>query len=122
MKQLLLLPVLCAAGLLTGCSKPAGTDVTMTKQPVFMKGAPTPFELQLKNGADAATGYAVKASFSMARMDHGQLEVTLNEASPGTYAGEVPLPMGGEWDVAVKAEGRGKTFEKTLTVKVNDGG
>ena len=119
MKRILLLS---ATFLLTGCSKPAQTDVTMTRQPVFMKGAATPFELQLKNGTDAAAGYAVKADFTMARMDHGHIEITLNEASPGTYAGEVALPMGGEWDVAVKADKGGKTFEKTLTIKVNDGG
>jgi nitrogen fixation protein FixH len=64
----------------------------------------------------------VTAQFSMARMDHGQQEVTLKEAAPGTYTGEVALPMGGEWDVTVHATRDRDTLEQTLTLRVNDGG
>lgn len=118
MKRLIVLSTLA---LLTACSKPAETDVTLSKAPIFRKGEVSPFELQLKHGESPATGYTVTTNFSMARMDHGHMQVELKETSPGTYAGEVALPMGGEWDIDVSATKDGQTSEKPLSVKVSDG-
>ncbi len=122
MTRPVLIPLCLLAALLAGCGAPARTDVTLTRPPVFLKGEAAPLTLQLHSGGAPASGYAVTAQFSMARMDHGQQEVTLKEAAPGTYTGEVALPMGGEWDVTVNATRDRDTLEQTLTLRVNDGG
>lgn len=118
-----LVALLATPPALMACNKAAsGAEITMSKQPVFVKGAPSPLEIQIREGNQPGTGYAVKTEFNMSRMDHGTMSATLKETSPGIYSGAVPLPMGGEWDVDVTATKDGKTIQKALTVQLNDGG
>lgn len=119
MKRLLVLVCLIS---LSACTKSAGPDITLSRPPIFMKGAASPLEIQILDGSAPAAGYSVEAEFSMARMDHGTASAVLQETEPGRYSGEIALPMGGEWNIAVNATRDGKTVQKDLTVQLNDGG
>ncbi|MDL2343036.1 FixH family protein [Deinococcus sp. MIMF12] len=120
MKRSLLLSATCAL-LLAGCGGGEEAQVTVHQAPVFLRGDPAPFEIRLAQGDEPLTDYQVTATFTMEKMDHGEMIYELTERGEGIYGAPVAVPMQGEWVIDIDAEKDGRTIDRTLTADVRGG-
>lgn len=94
--------------------------VSITDVPTYKAGETSPITLSIQDGSEAVTDATVIGSLEMARMDHGTIEIAFENNGDGSYAGEVELPMGGEWIMDVSIVVDGKKSTSTLTFDVDE--
>lgn len=112
--------LLCLALLLlTGCNASKLT-IEVEQPPIYVDGTPSEIVLSITKDGEAVSGLSVKVDLEMAKMDHGHIQVEMTEVGDGRYAGEVELPMGGEWLADVKAESDDNKAEDLITFEVEE--
>ena len=118
MRKRMLLVMLLAAAMLTGCKSGPDYTIKVTKELYYQKDTAMPCEIKVTDGKRAVRGLVVSAEFSMANMDHGTTDVKLAEGKDGTYSGKAALPMGGKYEVAFTLEKDGTKSEKVIGINV----
>ncbi|WP_438316481.1 FixH family protein [Sporosarcina sp. FA9] len=91
--------------------------VSLEKAPEYTGGVISEFVVKIKEADNAVTGLDVIATLEMAKMDHGVIEVVMVDTGDGSYAGDVELPMAGEWIADVKVNNKS---ENILTFDVKE--
>lgn len=80
---------------------------------------PAQFQVRLTDSKNKpVAGATVTAGLAMPAMDMGRNEVTLREASPGTYTGIGRFTMPGAWEAAVSADKGAAHRSQTFPVSV----
>lgn len=115
----LCIPLLIALLIVTGCSSVA-LNFTMEQAPEFQKGELSEFIVKVMEGDKGATGLSITALFEMEKMDHGIIEVPLEDIGNGLYKGSVELAMAGDWLVEFRAESGNTIIEEILTFEVKE--
>jgi YtkA-like len=118
MKKAMRLTALLLFALLAGCSADPEYNIEITKPIYQQPDKEMPFEIQVKEKDESATGLDVSAEFSMSNMDHGMTKVELTEGEAGTYSGKVELPMPGKYEILFILEKDGEKIEKIISYEV----
>lgn len=103
--------------LLAGCSN-RDWEVTVKTTPFYKEGVAAPFAVQIKTNGKPVKQLTVHATFEMVNMDHGKIEVDLNEKGNGVYEGNVQLPMEGDWEALLLIQHGKEKVEKMLKMHV----
>lgn len=106
--------------LLSACSSKPSWEVEVTKEPVFLKDKASTIEIEITEEEKPVTGLTVTSEFAMVEMDHGTLEVTLDEIADGKYAGTAEFPMAGKWETVFLLDQDGKEVEKVIEIEVKE--
>lgn len=115
----LFIPLLIVLLTVTGCGSTA-LSFTLEQAPEFQKGELSEFIIKVTEGDKGATGLSIIALLEMEKMDHGVIEVQLEDIGDGLYKGSAELSMGGDWLVELKTESGKKTVEEVLTFEVKE--
>lgn len=112
-------------GLLLLVAAGCGSDsvsLEVQNDPYYKEGEPTEIVLEaVDDSGEAVTGLAITGELEMEKMDHGTITVSFDDNGDGTYAGEVLLPMGGEWIMSATVEKDGKEKEQIVRFQVSEG-
>lgn len=103
---------------LTGCSQEPDWKLEITKEPVFANEKESNFEIKVTEDGTAVEDLHITAEFAMASMDHGTVNVELDQLSDGVYSGSAKFSMAGEWEAAFTLEKDGSTQEKVVNLNV----
>ncbi|RSK26604.1 hypothetical protein EJF36_06890 [Bacillus sp. HMF5848] len=106
--------------LLTGCNNTSSWDVSIVEAPSYNQGEPSHVVFQLSEDGKPLTGLDVVASFEMTKMDHGYIDIPLQENESGLYEGNITLPMAGEWEVLLQISNNKQVVEKIVTFNVEN--
>jgi hypothetical protein len=106
--------------LLSACSSKPSWEVEVTKEPAFLKEKASTIEIQITEETEPVKGLDVTAEFAMVEMDHGTLEVTLDEIADGKYAATAEFPMAGKWETVFLLEKDGQEIEKVIEIEVEE--
>jgi YtkA-like len=118
MKKWSILGVFLLVILLSACSSKPSWEVEITKGPVFLQDKASTFEIEITEDGEPIKGLEVTAEFTMVEMDHGTLEVTLDEGADGLYAGNAELPMAGKYEAVFLLVKDGQEVEKVMEIDV----
>ncbi|WP_226642742.1 FixH family protein [Mesobacillus subterraneus] len=118
MKKLFVSLFLMLVTFLAGCSQEPDWKLEITKEPVFANGKESNFEIKVTEDGTAAKGLHIVAEFAMGSMDHGTIDVELEELSDGVYSGNAEFSMTGEWEAAFTLEKDGATQEEVVNMNV----
>ena len=116
----LILSILITMLVVSGCGA-SQIEIEVDKVPDFVKGKESNFILKVTEGEELKTGLSITAKLEMAKMDHGVIEVSLEEVREGFYKGEVTLPMGGDWIADIQIDSSDGLVEEVVTLKVQEG-
>ncbi|WP_258000258.1 FixH family protein [Bacillus sp. Marseille-P3661] len=120
MKKILMM--LIGIIILTGCSAGSGNiNVQIVEEPTYAQGQTSKVSFAITNGEEAVEGVNVSVLFEMAKMDHGSIEINLEEEGKGIYSADVELPMAGEWQAIVTVSGEGIDAEKVIDFTAVEG-
>lgn len=111
----MLITVLLAAG----CGS-SNMDFAVDTAPDFKEGQTSDFIIKVTDEGKGVTGLSVTATLEMEKMDHGTIEVAMEDIGNGQYKGSVKPAMPGEWIADIKVESGSKTIEKVLTFEVKE--
>jgi len=106
--------------LLSACSSKPSWEVEVTKEPTILKEKASTIEIEITEEAEPVKGLDVTADFAMVEMDHGTVEVTLEEIADGKYAGTVDFPMAGKWETVFLLEKDNQELEKVIEIEVEE--
>ncbi|WLR55229.1 FixH family protein [Mesobacillus subterraneus] len=118
MKKLFFSLFILLATQLTGCSQEPVWNVEINKEPVFSNGKESNFEIMVMEDGAAVKDLQISAEFAMASMDHGSINVELEEISDGVYSGSAIFSMAGEWEAVFTLEKDGFKQEKVINLNV----
>ncbi|MGV2939408.1 FixH family protein [Mesobacillus sp. LC4] len=118
MKKLFVSLFLMLVTFLAGCSQEPDWKLEITKEPVFANGKESNFEIKVTEDGAAAKGLHIVAEFAMGSMDHGTIDVELEELSDGVYSGNAEFSMAGEWEAAFTLEKDGAKQEEVVNMNV----
>ncbi|WP_226679174.1 FixH family protein [Mesobacillus jeotgali] len=118
MKKLFVSLFLLLAILLAGCSAEPDWKLEITKEPVFANGKESNFDIKVTEDGTTVKDLHIAAEFAMASMDHGTIDVVLEERSDGVYSGNAEFSMPGEWEAAFTIEKDGSIQEKVVNLNV----
>ncbi|MBY0097489.1 FixH family protein [Mesobacillus maritimus] len=113
-----ILGVILLTILLSACSSKPSWEVEITKDPAFLKGKTSTIEIEITEDAKPVNGVEATAQFTMVEMDHGTLEVTLEEDADGKYAGHAEFPMAGKYEAVFFLVKDGQEVEKVIELDV----
>ncbi|GED17925.1 FixH family protein [Aneurinibacillus migulanus] len=88
--------------LLVGCTSSTQWEAAVKVPAVFKVGKACPIVVNITENGSPVSGLQVNVQVEMKGMDHGTIEVALEDKGKGTYEGAALLPMGGEWEAVVK--------------------
>ncbi|MGD8190504.1 FixH family protein [Brevibacillus ginsengisoli] len=118
MKKVIIFLAVLSLLLLGGCGSGDKWSATINSASAFTEGKPIKIVMDVKEAEKSAPGLKVHTTLEMMNMDHGKVEVDLEDQGNGTYEKEVVIPMKGEW-VATATISNGKdSEEKSLKLKV----
>lgn len=103
---------------LAGCSQEPEWMVEMVKDPAFVEGKDSHFEIKVTDGDTAVSGLNISAEITMINMDHGAITADLEEVGDGIYSGSAKFSMAGEWEAAFILEKDRAKQEKVVNLKV----
>ncbi|NLY80235.1 MAG: FixH family protein [Lysinibacillus sp.] len=104
---------------LAGCS--ASNDVEVEIKELYYKGeSPSAFEIFVTEKGEPLEGLTISAELAMLNMDHGKVEVVLEEEGNGVYSSEINLPMAGSWETVFAIERDGELIEKVMEYDVEE--
>jgi hypothetical protein len=106
--------------LLSACSSKPSWEVEVIKEPAFLEEKASRIEIEITEDAEPVKGLEVSAEFAMVEMDHGTIEVTLDEISDGQYAGTAEFPMAGKWETVFLIEKDDQELEKVIEIEVEE--
>jgi hypothetical protein len=118
MKKLFIFLLLLLTILLGGCNQEPDWKLEITKEPVFANGKESNFEIKVTEDGAAVKDLHIASEFSMTSMDHGTIDVELEERSDGVYSGNAEFSMAGEWEAAFTLEKDGSKQEKVVNLNV----
>lgn len=118
MKKLLISLFLFVPILLGGCNQEPDWKVEVTNEPVFANGKQSNFEIKVSENGKAVKGLNITAEFAMSSMDHGTVNVELEEVSEGIYTGSAEFSMAGKWEAAFNLEKDGLKHEEVMDLNV----
>lgn len=118
MKKLFVSLFLMLVTFFAGCSQEPDWKLEITKEPVFANGKESNFEIKVTEDGAAAKGLHIVAEFAMGSMDHGTIDVELEELSDGVYSGNAEFSMAGEWEAAFALEKDGAKQEEVVNMNV----
>lgn len=101
----------------TGCGPQAKWEALLSSS-TFDNHEKVPLSLKIMEGNNPVTGLQIKAVLGMKKMDHGTVEVTLDDNGEGVYSTMVKLPMGGTWVADLIMEKDGEMKEQSLEFNV----
>lgn len=104
--------------LLAACGTQTDWKVEITKPLQFVKGKDTPFEIKITDQGKPVTGVSATAEIAMVNMNHGNLNIRLEEGEKGLYSGTAIPTMAGEYEVILTLKQDGRTFEKVLKMEI----
>ncbi|SEN45070.1 YtkA-like [Mesobacillus persicus] len=114
--------LLLLVALLSACSGTPNWNLDVTKEPTFIKGKESTIEIEIKDGTEPVSDLSVTAELAMVEMDHGTVEVTLEEVADGIYTGPAVMTMAGKWEVVFSLEKDGEELEKVVEITVDEAG
>ncbi|MEH7883323.1 FixH family protein [Bacillus sp. JJ1609] len=103
---------------LASCSQEAEWNVDVAKEPAFTEGKESEFEIKVTEDGKAVSGLDVSAELAMGSMDHGTVNVDLQEVSDGIYSGSAKFSMAGKWEAAFTLEKDGAKQDKVVDLNV----
>lgn len=103
---------------LASCSQEAEWNVDVAKEPAFTEGKESEFEIKVTEDGKAVSGLDVSAELAMGSMDHGTVNVDLQEVSDGIYSGSAKFSMAGKWEAAFTLEKDGAKQDKVIDLNV----
>ncbi|WP_226086242.1 FixH family protein [Mesobacillus sp. S13] len=118
MKKLFVSLFLILVTFIAGCSQEPDWKLEITKEPVFANGKESNFEIKVTEDGTAAKGLHIVAELAMGSMDHGTIDVELEELSDGVYSGNAEFSMKGEWEAAFTLEKDGAKQEEVVNMNV----
>lgn len=118
MKKLLASLFILMVMQLASCSQEAEWNVDVAKEPAFTEGKESEFEIKVTEDGKAVSGLDVSAELAMGSMDHGTVNVDLQEVSDGIYSGSAKFSMAGKWEAAFTLEKDGAKQDKVIDLNV----
>lgn len=118
MRKLFVSLFILLATQLAGCSQEPDWKLEVTKEPVFANGKESDFELEVTENGNAVKDLNIVAEFAMASMDHGTVDVELEELSDGIYSGSAEFSMAGEWEAVFTFENDESKREEVVKLNV----
>ncbi|MBS8265475.1 hypothetical protein DYI25_13695 [Mesobacillus boroniphilus] len=118
MRKLFVSLFILLATQLAGCSQEPDWNVKVTNEPVFANGKESDFEIEVTENGNAVKDLNIVAEFAMSSMDHGTIDVELEELSDGIYSGSAEFSMAGEWEAVFTLENDGSKQEEVVKLNV----
>ena len=118
MKKVFAIGIFLMLVLLTGCGSETEWTVEITKPLKYVNGQQSSFEIKITDEKKPVTGVSATASIEMIKMDHGVLNVRLEETKKGHYSGQAMPTMSGKYSVFLKLKKDGRTYERILDMEI----
>ncbi|RSD27214.1 FixH family protein [Mesobacillus subterraneus] len=118
MKKLFISLIVLLATQLAGCSQEPDWKLEVSREPVFANGKESNFEIKVTENGKPVKDLNIASEFAMASMDHGTINVELEEMSDGIYSGDANFSMPGEWEAAFTLEKDGLKQEEVVDLNV----
>lgn len=105
--------------LLAGCGGTGENwEVEFTKPLQYKKGQETQVEVKITDDGKPVTDVSARALFEMSAMDHGSINLRLEEVGDGLYTAKAEFTMAGSYTVTFTLKKEGYTIEKIMEVEV----
>lgn len=106
--------------LLTGCSSGSNYEFSIDTPPTYNGEKDSPIIFKVSEDGKPIEGLEIIANLEMAKMDHGEIHLNLQDKGNGLYESSVELPMAGEWIANIEVEKDGESFEKAIIFDVDE--
>jgi hypothetical protein len=103
---------------LAGCGSETEWNVEIMKPLVYVNGQDSTIEIKITEGNHPVTGVSASARVEMPNMNHGALNLRLEEGEKGHYSGEAKPTMSGNYNVFLKLKKDGRTYERELEMEI----
>lgn len=118
MKKLMVSLSILLMVLIAGCSEEPGWKLEVVKEPTFANGKESTIEIKVTEDGKAVTGLDISVELSMTNMDHGIVQIDMDEEKDGVYSGAAKFSMSGKWEAVFTFEKDGKKQEKVIDVTI----
>lgn len=118
MKTGLISAIILISLILAGCSLSPKWDLDVSKKPAFLKDKASQIEITVTENDKPVTGLEVTAQLSMVKMDHGTIDIKMEELEDGLYAAKAPITMDGKWEAMFFLEKDEQELEKVIEMDI----